>query len=287
MLAQILSGGITIGVIYGLIALGFVLLYNGTGVIHFGYGEQAALGAYYVVVIQTFLGGALLVAVPVAILLSTLTGALIYLAIMRPLSKTSILIQLIATLAIGMALRELMRALMGASAWPAPFLLSPAPFEFASLQLVPAQLAILGVVLATFLLLYLFLERTRYGKAVLAACENPTGASLVGISTSRVFLSIWMLSSAVAGLAGILIAPILTLSPELGLIAIKGFVAAVIGGFTLGGAVVGGVALGIIETLSGVYISTALKDVVTFGVLILVLLVRPQGLAGVVTIKKV
>lgn len=287
MLAQILSGGVTIGMIYGLIALGFVLLYNGTGVIHFGYGEQVTLGAYYVVMIQVFLGGALAIAVPLAIVLSAITGAAIYFLVMRPLSKATLLIQLIATLAIGMALRELMRAFMGPSAWPAPFLMSPVPFEFAGLRLVPANLAIVGVVLATFLALYLFLEHSRLGKAVLAACENQIGASLMGIRTSHVFLGIWMLSSAVAGLVGILIAPILTLSPELGLIAIKGFVAAVLGGFTLGGAVVGGIILGIIETLSGAYISTALKDLVTFAVLIIVLLVRPQGLAGIAHFKKV
>lgn len=287
MLAQVLSGSITIGVIYGLIALGFVLLYNGTGVIHFGYGEQVTLGAYFVVMIQVFMGGALALAVPMAILLSALAGAAVYLLVMRPLTRAPVLIQLIATLAIGMALRELMRAFMGPSAWPSPFLLSPVPFDFAGVRLVPANLAILAIALAAFLMLYLFLEHSRLGKAVLAACENPVGASLMGIRTSRVFLGIWMLSSAIAGLAGILIAPILTLSPELGLIAIKGFVAAVIGGFTLGGAVAGGIVLGIIETFSGVYVSTALKDLVTFAVLILVLLVRPQGLAGVIHLKKV
>jgi branched-chain amino acid transport system permease protein len=97
-----------------------------------------------------------------------------------------------------------------------------------------------------------------------------------------------MLASVIATVAGILVAPVLTLSPEMGLIGIKGFVAAILGGFnSLTGAVIGGILLGVIETLVGAYISSALKDMISYGILILVVLVRPQGLLGILSVKKV
>lgn len=287
MLAQVLIGAIAIGCIYGLIALGFVMLYNGTGVIHFGYGDQATFSAYFVIIFMHYYGASAGLAMTGALALAALTGVLIYYLVMRPLATWSPLVQMMATLALGIGFREFMRAFMGPSSWPFPFLLSPVPFRFGSLTLVPANLGVVAAVMMILLALYLFFEHTRIGKGIIASCENRVGASLVGVRTSYVFLGVWVLSSVLACVAGILIAPILTLSPDLGLIAIKGFVAAVLGGFTLGGAVVGGIVLGILETLSGVYISTALKDFVTFSLLILALLLRPQGIFGAAALKKV
>jgi branched-chain amino acid transport system permease protein len=122
----------------------------------------------------------------------------------------------------------------------------------------------------------------------MAACDNQIGASLVGVRVSHVFLAIWVIASVLATLAGILVAPLLTLSPDMGLIGIKGFTAAVLGGFnSLFGAVIGGIALGILEALAGTYISGTLKDMISYSILIVVILVRPQGLLGGLTIRKV
>jgi branched-chain amino acid transport system permease protein len=110
----------------------------------------------------------------------------------------------------------------------------------------------------------------------------------MGISVPFVFCSIWALSSAIAAIAGVLIAPIVTLTPDIGIIAIKGWVAAVVGGFTsLPGAVLGGVTLGVIETIAGTYLSTAIKDIFTYVFLILILIVRPSGLLERKIVKKV
>ena len=114
------------------------------------------------------------------------------------------------------------------------------------------------------------------------------GASLIGVQVSTVFLAIWILSSVLATVAGVLVAPLLTLSPDMGLIGIKGFTAAVLGGFnSLPGAVIGGIVLGVLEALAGTYVSSALKDMISYGILIVVVLVRPQGLLGVLAMKKV
>tara|TARA_R100000005_G_scaffold77038_3_gene44191 strand:- start:23692 stop:24558 length:867 start_codon:yes stop_codon:yes gene_type:complete len=288
MLAQLLASSITAGAVYALIALGFVLIHKGTGIVHFGYGDQVTFGAYLVLILQFLTGLPFWPAVIVALFASAFLGWAIYAGLMRPLRNAPLLVQIIATLALGTVMREFLRAYMGPNAWSFPFLLTSSSFEVGDILLVPANLAIVGVSLALLCLLFLLFEKTFRGRSIIAACDNRTGASLVGVSVSGVFASIWMLASVIATVAGILVAPVLTLSPEMGLIGIKGFVAAILGGFnSLTGAVIGGILLGVIETLVGAYISSALKDMISYGILILVVLVRPQGLLGILSVKKV
>jgi branched-chain amino acid transport system permease protein len=207
---------------------------------------------------------------------------------MWPLRNASLLARIIASLALGTVLREFLRGYMGPSAWPFPFLLSSTSVPVGGILVVPANLAIVGVAIAVLVALYLVFDRSLYGKAILAACENGAGASLVGVHVATVFLLIWILASVLATVAGILVAPLLTLSPDMGLIGIKGFTAAVLGGFnSLPGAVAGGIVLGILEALAGTYVSSALKDMISYAILIAVILIRPQGLFGELTLKKV
>ncbi len=288
MLAQVLVSSVTAGAVYALIALGFVLIHKGTGVVHFGYGDQVTFGAYLVLIAQVIVGLPFGLSVLAAVPLSVLLGAVIYGGFMWPLRNASLLARIIASLALGTVLREFLRAYMGPNAWPFPFLLSPTAVSIGGILVVPANLAIVGVSLGILAVLFLLFEKTIYGKAIMAACDNQIGASLVGVRVSTVFLAIWVLASVLATLAGILVAPLLTLSPDMGLIGIKGFTAAVLGGFnSLLGAVIGGIALGILEALAGTYISSALKDMISYSILIVVILVRPQGLLGGLTIRKV
>lgn len=288
MLAQILVGSVASGAVYALIALGFVLIYKGTGVVHFGYGDQVTFGAYMVIVAQSFMGMGFTPAVIFALIVSGLLGVVIFYCFMRPLRHASLWSRIIATLAIGLALREGLRAVMGPGAWPFPFLLPPESIEIGGLYIVPASMAIVGVALLVLAALYLYLEKTLQGRAIIAACENRIGASLVGVGVDKVFLWIWVVASVLAAVAGILVAPQLTLSPEMGFIAIKGFTAAVLGGFSsLPGAVIGGILLGILEGLAGVMVGSALKDLVSYVVLILVMILMPHGLLGKLTVKKV
>jgi branched-chain amino acid transport system permease protein len=288
MLAQVLVSSITAGAVYALIALGFVLIHKGTGVVHFGYGDQVTFGAYLVLIGQAYIGFPFNVAIAVALLASVILGAIIYLAFMWPLRNASLLARIIASLALGTVLREFLRSYMGPNAWPFPFLLSPTSVPVGGVLIVPANIAIVGVAIAVLAALYLVFDKTIHGKAILAACENSVGASLVGVHVSTVFLLIWILASVLATVAGILVAPLLTLSPDMGLIGIKGFTAAVLGGFnSLPGAVAGGIALGVLEALAGTYISSALKDMISYAILIAVILVRPQGLFGQLSLKKV
>jgi branched-chain amino acid transport system permease protein len=288
MLAQVLVSSVTAGAVYALIALGFVLIHKGTGVVHFGYGDQVMFGAYLVLIGQIVFGLPFWPAVLAALVMSGLLGASIYGGFMWPLRNASPLARIIASLALGTVLREFVRAYMGPNAWPYPFLLSQSAVSVADVLVVPANLAIVGVSLGVLGLLFLLFEKTIYGKAIMAACDNQIGASIVGVRVSRVFLAIWVLASVLATVAGILVAPLLTLSPDMGLIGIKGFTAAVLGGFnSLPGAVLGGITLGVLEALAGTYISSALKDMISYSILIVVILVRPQGLLGGLIIRKV
>ena len=288
MLAQVLVSSITAGAVYALIALGFVLIHKGTGVVHFGYGDQVTFGAYLVLIAQVIVGLPFWLSVLAAVLLSVLLGGVIYGGFMWPMRNASLLARIIASLALGTVLREFLRAYMGPNAWPFPFLLSPTAVSIGGILVVPANLAIVGASLGILGVLFLLFEKTMYGKAIMAACDNQIGASLVGVRVSTVFLAIWVLASVLATLAGILVAPLLTLSPDMGLIGIKGFTAAVLGGFnSLFGAVIGGITLGILKALAGTYISSALKDMISYSILIVAILVRPQGLLGGLTIRKV
>jgi branched-chain amino acid transport system permease protein len=288
MLAQVLVSSATAGAVYALIALGFVLIHKGTGVVHFGYGDQVMFGAYLVLICQFVVGLSFWPASLAALAFSGLLGAVIYGAFMWPLRKASLLARIIASLALGTVLREFVRAYMGPNAWPFPFLLSQTAVSMLGVLVVPANLAIVAVSLGILGVLFLLFERNIYGKAIIAACDNQIGASIVGVRVSTVFLGIWILASILATVAGILVAPLLTLSPDMGLIGIKGFTAAILGGFnSLTGAVLGGITLGILEALAGTYISSALKDMISYSILIVVILVRPQGLLGVLTSRKV
>jgi branched-chain amino acid transport system permease protein len=288
VLGQVLVSGITAGAIYALVALGFVMLHRGTRVVHFGLGDQLTLSAYAVVVGQVFLGLPFWIAVLMSLALSAGFGVLIERGVMRPLRGSSLLVMVIATLAIGAAIREGIRVGMGPLPWPIPFLLSPEPFIVGDLVLVPANLAVVGVATGVMLGLFLMLRFTRFGQAIVAVYDNPTGAAIVGISVPGVHARLWGMASVLAAVAGILVAPLITLSPDMGTIGIKGFAAAILGGFnSLPGAIAGGLILGVVETAAGVYISTAMKDIVSYGLLIFCVLLLPQGLFGRVEARKV
>src|SRR4051794_13592608 len=127
LLPQIILSGVTAGAVYALVALGFVLIYKGTHVIHFGLGEQVALGAYLVIVIQLYGGLPFWLAIFLALLAAGAVGLVIERAVMRPIKLQPLLVQIIATLAVGLGIRESLRAFMGPNAWPFEFLLSPVP----------------------------------------------------------------------------------------------------------------------------------------------------------------
>jgi branched-chain amino acid transport system permease protein len=162
-----------------------------------------------------------------------------------------------------------------------PSILSADPFLIAGVAITPLSLSIITIAVLLVCAFMLFFRKTKLGKGMEATSENREAALLVGISVNQTFSLVWAISSGLAAAAGVLLAPLIIITPEMGTIGIKGFIGAILGGFnSIPGAIAGCLLLGISENLGGVYIASSMKDVISFVVLVLVLTVKPQGIFG-------
>ncbi len=272
--------GLAIGSIYSLVAIGFSMIFRATGLLHFAHPDLMMIGAMigYTVATRThapLLGVFVVAGVGVAIL-----SAAIDRIGFRPLRRKGSLVNLIiATIGWSIVLVNIAIFVWGTEplAYPQQYL--PKGTRVAGLVVVPQNLLMLAVGVVAMAGLQLFFSRTRVGQALRATAENPTAARLMSIPVDRMMTLTFLLSGFLAGGAGVLVASIVYANFDLGLIGIKSFAAAVLGGFgQIGGAMVGGLVLGLIEALGAFYISSAFKDLIAYALLILVLLVRPTGL---------
>jgi branched-chain amino acid transport system permease protein len=277
---QLALSGLSVGSIYAIIALALAIPYKASRVLNFAQGELVTLGAYIGLVLTSY-GLPYAAMVPATLLIAALFGLLIERLFIRPIIGAPEFTLVIATFAIGLIIRALIRI-----HWQDNNFFLPAPYAgpalaIGPLRVNPSYLVMIGTTVALVCLLVLFFQRTKLGKAMRAAAVNQTGARLMGIRVGTVFGSAWALAAALGALAGLLLAPVVGINPELGHLVVKALVAAVIGGFgSLGGAVFGGLLLGVLETYAGALFGAALKEIVPFGILIAFLLVRPQGLWG-------
>ena len=243
------------------------------------------LGAYIALVLSSY-GLPHPVMVPATLVIAALFGILIERLFIRPIVGAPEFTLVIATFAIGLIIRALIRI-----HWQDNVFFLPAPYAgpalaVGPLRVNPSYLVIIASTAALVTLLVLFFQQTRLGKAMRAVAFNQTAARLMGISVGRVFGSAWALSAAIGAVAGLLLAPVAGINPELGHLIVKALVAAVIGGFgSLGGAVFGGLLLGVLETYAGALFGAALKEIIPFAILIAFLLVRPQGLWGATQVR--
>ncbi len=288
LLAQLILSGLVLGAIYALIALGYVIIYKATSVVNFAQGEAVMVGAYIGLSVYSFMHLPVPLVFAITVTLAALLGATIERVAYRRLVGAPVISLIIATLAVGLILRNIVRLVFGPNVYPFPPLIASRPLRFGGLVTTPQNLFILGVSLACMLLLFVYFRYTKWGKAMRAVSQNGTAAVLMGISVRKVFSMIWALSAGLGALAGVLLAPLLVVNPDMGWIALKAFVVAILGGFqSLPGAVLGGFALGILENLAGFYIGSAVKDIVAYVVLIAILIVRPTGLFAERTGKRV
>jgi len=286
MILQILVSGLTSGAIYALIALGFVLIYKSTEIVNFAQGELVMIGAYFALLYASFHMPYYFIFLFAAIS-AFIVGILINNLVCRPLIKAQHLSVVIATFALSFLIRSLIRLIWGSQyySFASPF--AEKTYKFGDLVISPQNFWITVISLIIMLIFYLFFKFTKTGKSMFATAQNQEAASLMGISISKVFMLIWGISSGLAAISGILLSPISAISPYMGIIAIKAFAAAVLGGFnSLPGAVIGGFLLGIIENISAIYISSAYKDILAFLVLIVVLVFKPAGILGTETIRR-
>lgn len=287
---QIVTSGLAVGCVYGLIALGFVLIYKATETVNFAQGELMMVGAFVAYTLVELWQWPFLVGAALAVLATAALGAAIERYLLRPIEGESTISVVMVTLAIGMIARGAASAIPG---WGADTHLLRAPYSGQLISLFGARVSMehLAIVSTTAVLclgLFYFFRVSKLGLAMRATSQNQLAAYYIGIPVSRTNARVWALSGAIAAVAGILIAPITFVHINMGYIGIMAIPAAIIGGFgSIPGAVAGGLILGMCETLAGLYLPEGFKAAAPHALVLLVLLVRPSGLFGEQLRKKV
>jgi branched-chain amino acid transport system permease protein len=288
-LPQFLVSGITSGSIYALIALGFGIIHNATGVVNFAQGEFVMLGAFSMISLSQTAGLPMAIAFALAVIIVMVVGWLLEAGPIRRARSRNILILVMITVGASITMRETAMLIWGKTPRTLPPFSGEQPLVLGSAAILPQTLWILAITCVVVVALSFFFSRTMVGKAMRAAAENRRGAALIGIAVNRMTLLSFVLSGGIGAIAGIIITPITTMSYNAGImLALKGFSAAILGGYgSMRGAVVGGLLLGTLESLGAGYISSAYKDAFAFLILLLVLFIRPAGLFGKEEIKRV
>jgi branched-chain amino acid transport system permease protein len=296
LLLQGIVGGIVSGCVYALIALSLVIVYKSSDVINFAGGEMVMVGGYLGMLALLWLGLPYLFIFPFAALMIFIVGALFDRVVLtkvigRSLHGQSVLVaMIIATVGLSYALKGVVRVIpYTEEVRRLPPISSGAPIFIGPVVLQHQDIAIVVAAIAIMAALWAFFTFTMAGKALRATSQNPRAAALVGIPVRLMSMTAWGLAAALAGVSGLLLAPKLLLTPDMGVIVIMALAAAIIGGFvSLPGCVAGGIVLGVVQNLIGLYVSSRAISLAPFLVIMIVLLLRPQGLfAGRAVAKKV
>lgn len=294
ILLQLVISGISLGMIYAVIAFGYQLTFATSGTLNFGQGEALMLGALVGLSLAgTIHGGPYLnywLMIPLVIIFGGLQGMLVEWIGVRPAIKIkSEFGWIMSTIALAIIFKNVAENIWGKDDLTFPSPLSATPIEIWGANVQPMQIVVVLGALAMMAAVEIFNRKSIYGKAVVATSNDRDAAGLMGINTSAVITFSYALSSATAAFAGVLIAPLTLTGATMGAsLGLKAFAVAIIGGLTSGvGAIVGGLILGIAEELTGYYISSGYKEVPGLVLLLLVLAVKPAGLFGKIAIKKV
>ena len=287
---QLIISGIAQGCIYGLIALGFVLIYKATETVSFAQGELMMVGAFIGLACMTFLGFPFWLAVPVSMIGMALLGFGTERLVIRPVLGEPAFSIVMLTVGIGYVARGLITMIPGIGTethvLPVPY--KDMALKLGGLVLAAEQMVIIGVTAMLCALLFGMFRYTRIGVAMQAASQNQIAAYYMGIPVKRLNAMVWALAAMVAAVAGLLLAPITFVHANMGFVGLKAFPAAVVGGFgSLPGAIVGGLVVGIVESMAGFYLPEGFKDIAAYVVVLVMLMVRPNGLFGQRLRKKV
>lgn len=281
-LLQYLFTGITIGTIYGMVALGFNIIYSSTGIINLAQGEFVMLGGMTMVYLTTIIRLPMVIGFFLSILIVTAIGAAFERTAIHPLRSPSVITLIIITVAASILFKGGAMFAWGKHTFILPPFSGEEPLNILGATILPQTLWILGIMGATVVFLILFFGFTITGKAMRACAVNRTAASLVGINVKTMVLLSFALSAGIGATAGIIITPIALMNYDRGtMLAVKGFSVAVLGGLGSNvGAILAGFIIGIMESLGAGFVSSGYKDAIALVVLLLVLFVRPSGLLG-------
>lgn len=272
--------GISVGATYALVALGFSMQFRAMGILNFAHGESFMMGAFIGLLCHVFLRLPLLLSWAFTMAACGIAGVIIEFLAIRPLYVAPRLNVFISTIGLSMILRQVANILTGAAAYKFPPTLSEAPVTLGKISIVPEQIWVLGMAVLLMFGFEQYLKKTRIGKAMRAVAQDPDTASLMGISVLRMKSLVFALATMLGGAAGLLFAPLVFVTYDMGLwMGIKGFICAIVGGIgSIPGAILGGFILGLIEQFNSSYVSSLYKDVISFCILIVVITFRPKGL---------
>lgn len=286
MLVEQLINGITLGSIYAIVALGYTLVFGVLGILNMAHGEIFMFGAFSGIVLVSELHAPLWLAFIVAILVTSLLGYLMERIALRPLRRVqgvSHLAPLISTIGVSIFLENLAHFLFGAGNHPFQTSISNIKIQLGNVSIDLVQIIIFLISVVLMILLSVWLSKTKAGKALRATAENIETASLLGVNTKKMITLTVIIASAMGGIAGILVGMAFnSVNPQMGLaIGLKGLAIIILGGMgNVKGAMAGGLILGLSETLIVAYGESGYRDAIAFIIIILILLVKPQGLFG-------
>ncbi|HHT08555.1 MAG TPA: branched-chain amino acid ABC transporter permease [Clostridiales bacterium] len=285
-----LINGLHVGSIYALIALGYTMVYGIVKLINFAHGDIIMVGAYTAVIVLMTLGWSAPVALLAAVVVCVIFGVLIERIAYKPLRNSPRISSLITAIGVSMLLQNAALLIFGAQPQPFPTVLNIEPIKLNGIQISFVTLLTVGISAVLMILLQGFVIGSKAGKAMRAASEDYTTAQLMGINVNTTITLTFAIGCALAGIGSFLFCMAYpAVSPTMGsLPGLKAFIAAVLGGIgIIPGAMLGGFVMGVAESLTKAYISTTMSDAVVYGILILVLLVKPTGLLGKTTSEKV
>jgi len=279
---QYIISGISVGSIYALVALGFNIIYNTTGIINFAQGEFVMLGGMTAASLVAIFHLPIYLAFILAVVIVTIVGSLFERLAIQPLKNPSVLTLIIITIAGSILLKGIAMFIWGKDTYFLPSFSGDNPIRILGAFLLPQTVWILGITGLVVFSLGAFFKFTLAGKAMRAVSSNRTAASLVGINVKKMVLLSFSLSAAIGAIGGIIIAPIAMMDYEKGaMLALKGFAVAALAGIgNFYGAVVAGLLLGIVEALGAGLISSHYKDAIALMILLLVLFLKPSGIFG-------
>ena len=287
VILQLALNGLAVGCIYGLVALGFVLIYRATELVNFAQGDLMMLGAFTCYVFVVWYGIGYWPAFALSVVIIGLFGARSTGSSCAGCSANHSSTVVMLTIGLGAMFRS-----FASMTWGSEIYSLPTPFSAKQTMIGGVSISheYVSIIVGTVLLcavLYAFFTRTRFGVAMEATSQNQLAAYYMGIPVKLVFSLIWAISAGVATIAGVLLAPITLIDTNMGFIGLKAFAAAVLGGFgSIPGALAGGVTIGLIEMFSGAYLPQGFKDVAAYVVLLSVLVIRPQGMFGALGRKR-
>ena len=290
--SQMLINGIVVGSIYGLVALGFVLIYRASGALNMANGEFVIIGPYICLVLMTAYDIPFLVALLITLVFSAVLGLAVERLVVRPIQNAPVISVIMATIGLSSLLAGAVHMIWGHQTRVFPPIFPPTPVQIGGVIITPVYLWSFVVVIALLVLFLLFFKFSKMGIAMRAVADDRTAASSMGISVKNVYAATWTIAAVVAAIGGVLLGNINGVSPTMSAIGLTVLPVVILGGLdSVLGAIIGGFIIGICQNLAGGYLDPlvggGLKDVVPFIIVLLILMVKPHGLFGSRGIERV